>query len=172
MPPAGPWVASVPTASHLRDGQRRDAWGRGFGHQGALLATLEGKGAGTRNGGRGGDWGLTTAAGSEPRKGRARGGGGARLLSHITVTPAATSPARLRARTQRGAPLSPPELFSGQPRLPDKQHLMHLCCKVRVMLWPEMGRREPPACSVPSRLCWLHGVTSDFKGASENWPVG
>lgn len=113
MPPAGPWVASVPTASHLREGQRRDAWGRGSGHQGALLATLEGKGVGTRNGGRGRDWRLTTAAGSEPRKGRAWGGGGARLLSHITVTPAATSPARLQARTQTGAPLSPQSCFQG-----------------------------------------------------------
>ena len=49
---------------------------------------------------------------------------------------------------------------------------MHLCCKIRVMLCPEMGRREPPACPVLSCLCWLHSVTSDFKGASENLPVG
>lgn len=68
----GPWVASVPTASHLREGQRRDAWGRGSGHQGALLATLEGKVVETRTGG--GDWGLTTPAGNEPRKDRGWGG--------------------------------------------------------------------------------------------------
>lgn len=172
MPSAGPWVASVPTASPLREGQRRDAWGRGSGHQGVLLVTLEGKGVGTRNGGRGGDWGLTTPAEKRAEEGQGWRGGGARLLLHIMVTPAATSPTRLQARAQRGAPLSPPELFSGQPRLPDKRHLMHWCCKVRVMLWPETGRREPPACSVLSCLCWLHSVTSDFKGASENWPVG
>ena len=112
----GPWVASVPTASHLREGQRKDAWGRGSGHQGALLATLEGKVVETRNGG--GDWGAHHSCRKRAEEGQGlEQGRGARLLSHVMVTPAATSPTRLRASTQRGASLSPPELFSGQPCL-------------------------------------------------------
>lgn len=124
----------------------------GSRHHGALLATLESKGAGTRNGGAGR---LNVPAGNTPRKGRGwcgqGGGDGPWQLSrlHVTVAPGVHVSNQAAGLGSRETGTSKhTTVVSRAATFPRGKTPSSTCAAKSGSRFTQKGRREPPTLSV------------------------